>query len=447
MLKRLKVLLSRSTFLTGFARKGRAYALSVARRLGWVRLHELSAAKSETESLAARLSESIKAHRRDQEQIARLSLDMSRQADVQRRDQEHIARLSLDMSRQAKASQNLKDRFERQVTETASVQGALVQAKQKSTAFAQQLEIWRDRAAEYKRGAGLQVEKLAVSRSRIKDLEQQTERLSADRANADQQIRNLIAAMRAREMAAAQDLSMIRTALARVGQQEAPGGRAAQERLLFAEINRLSVLAEAQGQTLHLAFDASSLLGEIRSGRMAVVSFSLDDVVGNYPSQPSLLLTSERERGIDPRSITQCGVFKVSPVLPLSEDESGRFDLVVAAFDIEEMPDPVEAIAAAASRVAPGGRIVILGAAASATWSNASNLWRTPPKMLQSLLPDWTWDRFILAGPGSQIGIEVVDPALLLEFRPAPGQGASLLAPPYMSFVAVARNQSRGHRV
>ena len=50
------------------------------------------------------------------------------------------------------------------------------------------------------------------------------------------------------------------------------------------------MLAEAQGQTQHRTFDPSNLLNEIRSGRMALVAFSLDDVVGDYPQQPALLL-------------------------------------------------------------------------------------------------------------------------------------------------------------
>ncbi|RYG30534.1 MAG: hypothetical protein EON93_14635, partial [Burkholderiales bacterium] len=157
MLQQLKALLSRSAFLTSLARKGRRVALSLAQRMGWVRLHELSAAKLEIGSLAARLSESV---------------------DAQRRYQERIARLSLDVLRQAKGTHDLEERLERQISETATVQAALVQTKQKSTAFAQQMEIWRGRAAEYKQGAGLQAEKLAASRSRIKELEQRAESLS-----------------------------------------------------------------------------------------------------------------------------------------------------------------------------------------------------------------------------------------------------------------------------
>lgn len=403
MLKRLKALFSRSTIRSG------------ARRLGWVRLHELTAA------------------------------------------QELTSRLSRELSGKSELAEDLKKALEKQEAETAAARALLEdsrrafsqrleEAKGKSGAFAQQLEIWRGRAAEYKLAVASNAGRLASSRARVRELEQQAVHMLAAQADEEQRARNLIGAMRARELEAAQNLSLMRASLGRALHANTLGSSEERERLLVAEIYRLSVAADGKGQRLHLTYDIEPVLAQLRAGRMAVVPFSLESLVGDFPLESAMMLTSDTKAGADLRDIVARGAFSMRPLLVRASEEAERFDTVVAAFDLDAVQDPVAALGAAADWVNPGGKLVILGSASQSTVSDATRLWRTPPKMLQSLLPSWTWERFIFAGPGGKIGIEIVDPALLLEIRPALGKGAPLLTPPYMSCVAVARNQSRVER-
>lgn len=425
MLKRLKALFSRSTILSG------------ARRLGWVRLHELTAA---------------------QEKISTLMTHLAEGAAVRKQDQEQINSLSDELSAKNRLAEERRLALEKQVAETAAARALsdetrsnfsqrLKETTVKSAAFAQQLEIWRGRAAEYKQAVAMNAKRLAASRTHVQELTQQAEHLRAGQVDAELRARNLIGAMRARELEAAQNLSLMRASVGRTQQQaDALGNAADRERLLVAEIDRLKSAGERAGQTLHLTYDVEPALAQLRAGRMAIVPFSLETLVGDFPLASALVLTSDMKVSAELRDIADRGGFSMRPLVLSAPEETECFDTVLTAFDLDVMDDPVAALAAAARCVNPGGALVLVGSALQSTISGAAGLWRAPPKMLQSLLPRWTWDRFVLAGPGGKIGLEIVDPALLLEIRPALGKGAALLAPPYMSCVAVARNQSRVER-
>src|SRR5262249_40587474 len=143
-------------------------------------------------------------------------------------------------------------------------------------------------------------QRLKETRSHVDELVQRVEKLKMSVAEEREQLRaglarerQLVEAMRARELGAAQNMSLVRSSLARM-RQGAGGYKtiAEEEVALLAEIDRLHAAAEEQGQTFHRNYDAGRLLSELRAGKVAVVPFSIDALLDAAPGARALILTA-----------------------------------------------------------------------------------------------------------------------------------------------------------
>lgn len=378
--------MAKLSLLSGVAARIRRIVLSLARRVGWVRLGELKSAEEQSRQLSQRVSEEAAARRSEQDRSAQLSRNLSKAT----------AALLLQRER---------------------TEGLLHEIRERKQAIVKQSE------------------KLDVFRTKIAGQVEQLRR-------GQEHERQLIGAMRSRELAGAQTMAMVRSSLSRMRAGDQHNKLAQEESALLAEVGRLQELAQQQGQTLHRAYDVEHTLIELRAGRIAVAPFSIDALIKSAAAPRMLVLAASEKFEAGLKELAKRHSAEIRSVLSPDTDSIEKFDLVVTAFDLEDMGDPIWALRKAANLAASDGRLLLIGSAWASSIPLVPTLWRTPPAMFQSLLPEWVWDQFVLVGPGGQVGLEVIDPTILLEFRPALGKGAPLLAPPYMSIAAVAHKRS-----
>ena len=213
-----------------------------------------------------------------------------------------------------------------------------------------------------------QGEKLGAFRAKVTDLQakmtEQAKLLAAAASreeDARQREQHLVSAMRSRELTAAQNLATMRASLARLRREDDPQNLALEEAALLAEIGRLHAIAEQKRQTAHRSYRPEMALAELRAGRMSVVPVSLEHLLDGVAAKRVALLSASSP---PPVAATEAAEKLSASVLSLGSTDVANadpFDLVLMSFGLEDVADPMAALARAGELTAGGGRLAILG--------------------------------------------------------------------------------------